>query len=82
MTEDGPPDEKVEAPPQDLSVPIWVWVILGFAMVMAVVIVMIIWAGGGKPPDPGPDEEQEVVVEEEEEAALEEAETQPATAPG
>lgn len=31
---------------EDLSVPMWVWTLLGFALLTAVVIVVIIWGGG------------------------------------
>ena len=30
---------------QDLSVPIWVWTVLAFALVVAVMIIVIIWGG-------------------------------------
>src|SRR3954468_8658331 len=35
---------------QDLSVPMWVWTLLGFVLVVAVIIVVIIWGGGQKQP--------------------------------
>ena len=64
MADDGQPGDQAEVvPAQDLSVPIWVWVVLGFAGVMAVVIVMIIWAGGGDPPAGQTDDGQGVVAE-------------------
>jgi hypothetical protein len=74
VTEEGPPDEATQ-PPTDMSVPIWVWVILGFALVMAVVIVMIIWAGGGGTEHLDAAEE-EVIIEE-----VAPAEDAPATGP-
>ena len=30
---------------QDLSVPMWVWTVLGFALIVSVVIILIIWGG-------------------------------------
>lgn len=83
MTEQGPPDEAPEeqaAAPADMSMPIWVWVILGFALVMAVVIVMIIWAGGGGSEHLDAAEEEEVIIQEVA-PAEEEPATGPATAP-
>ena len=86
MSEEGPlvdEEQGEEHHPSDLSVPWWVWVILGFALVMAVVIVIIIWSGGGSAPEgtQGPDaaEVEEEYVDEEyvdEEAA--EPTTEPA----
>jgi hypothetical protein len=37
-------DEGVQQP--DLSVPMWVWTLLGFVLVVAVIIVVIIIGGG------------------------------------
>jgi hypothetical protein len=45
--------EEQSPPPQDLSVTMWVWTLLGFALVVAVIIVVIIW-GGGQPRQTGP----------------------------
>ena len=38
-----------QAAQQDLSVPMWVWTLIGFALVVAVIIVVIIWGGGQAP---------------------------------
>ncbi len=46
MSEQGQPDEEQRGGGEDLSVPMWVWTLLGFALLTAVVIVVIIWGGG------------------------------------
>ena len=45
MTESGQSDEETRPDAEDLSVPMWVWTLLGFALLTAVVIVVIIWGG-------------------------------------
>lgn len=71
------PGDDVEM--QDLSVPMWVWTLLGFALIVAVVTIVIIWGGakrGGAelPVDTG-DESAETQP-----AETQPAETQPADA--
>lgn len=52
-------DEQPQA--QDLSVPMWVWTLLGFTLVVAVIIVVIIWGGGqARQTDPGTEGQSEV----------------------
>src|SRR5688572_5501877 len=40
----------------DLSIPMWVWTLLGFTLVTAVVIIVIIW-GAAKKPAVAPEED-------------------------
>jgi hypothetical protein len=50
-------NETAETEPvagDDLSIPMWVWTVLGFVLIVAVVIVVIIF-GGGKRRQPGGD---------------------------
>ena len=81
MTEDGSTggEEHHEEPVADFSVPWWVWVILGFTLLMAVVIVIIIW-GGATAPQPAAEPAQPVVEEVAEEPATEPS-TSPTTGP-
>ena len=54
-------DDPVGPQTQDLSVPMWVWTLLGFALVVAVIIVVIIWGGGqGRPTDQGTEGQSEM----------------------
>ena len=50
-----------DLPEQDLSVPMWVWTLIGFAVVTAVLIIVIIRGGGAQ--DATPDETMEVPAE-------------------
>ena len=70
-------DEVVQ--PQDLSMPMWVWTLLGFVLVVAVIIVVII-IGGGRQTTPG---EQDTGGQPETMSTTEpaEPETMPAEAP-
>jgi hypothetical protein len=67
---------------QDLSVPMWVWTVLGFALVVAVVIIVIIWGGakrgGMQDPSEVIDESAETQPAETQPADMEPAGTQPA----
>ena len=47
---------------QDLSVPMWVWTLIGFAVVTTVVIIVIIRGGGTEEPV-APDETTDVPAE-------------------
>jgi hypothetical protein len=48
---DDRPDAAVDqVAPQDLSVPMWVWTLIGFALVVAIIIIAIIWGGGQRGP--------------------------------
>ena len=40
--------EEAGRGPDDLSIPMWVWTLLGFTLVTAVVIIVIIWGGAKK----------------------------------
>ena len=71
----GDDDEQHEHR-SDFSVPWWIWVILGFTLLMATVIVIIIQGGGGTP-QPLPAAEPEVIVE----PATTEPTTEPTTGP-
>lgn len=47
-TEKDTDDNQAAAGPADLSIPMWVWTLLGFAAITAVVIIVIIWGGTKK----------------------------------
>ena len=54
-------EEQQPSQAQDLSVPMWVWTLLGFALVVAVIIVVIIWGGGqARQADPGTEGQSEM----------------------
>ena len=71
-------DEEPAAQGEDLSVPMWVWTLLGFALVTAVVIVVIMW-GGARQEEPAETYDVEPALTQP--AEMEPAETQPTTAP-
>ena len=50
-------------PQQDLSVPMWVWTVIGFVAVTTVVIIVIIRGGAAEEPPVAPDETTEAVAE-------------------
>ena len=52
-----------DLPEQDLSVPMWVWTLIGFALVTAVLIIVIIRGGGAEEPGAAPDEMTDVPAE-------------------
>ena len=79
--------ETAAAAGEDLSVPMWVWTLLGFTLVTAVVIIVIIWGGAQK--SVGPEEDPlmmedaaQTVPAEGEPAATEPAATEPSSSSG
>ena len=79
MSEREPGDEEEEV--QDLSVPMWVWTVLGFALLVAVVIIVIIWGGakrGGEVPADVTDDYSETQPAETQPGEAQPVETQPA----
>ena len=52
-----------DLPQQDLSVPMWVWTLIGFAVVTTVVIIVIIRGGAADEPATSPDETTDVPAE-------------------
>ena len=72
VSKQGQPDEEQRGNGEDLSVPMWVWTLLGFALLTAVVIVVIIW-GGGRQAEP--ESEMEPTTE----TVIEEPATEPTT---
>ena len=48
---------------QDLSVPMWVWTLIGFAVVTTVVIIVIIRGGAAEEPGVAPEETTDVPAE-------------------
>jgi hypothetical protein len=70
VSDDGPADK--EDLPQDLSVPMWVWTLLGFALVTAILIIVIIQGGAKQEAAPGSDD-----AAEETPADMQQSETQP-----
>ena len=54
-------DENVGEP--DLSVPMWVWTVIGFVAVTTIVIIVIIRGGAAEEPQVAPDETTDVPAE-------------------
>ena len=84
MSEQGPVDEGGDeevdgGAAEDFSVPMWVWTVLAFVLLMAVVIVVIIRGGAKRdvPAEPGGAGAGAAVTQ-----PVEEPVTQPATQPG
>ena len=48
MSEPGQLDDGTRGDGEDLSIPMWVWTLLGFALLTAVAIVVIIWGGASR----------------------------------
>jgi hypothetical protein len=66
---------------EDLSVPMWVWTLLGFAAVIAVIVIVIIVGSRNAPDQQQPGEGDVPASTESLDADTQPAGTQPATAP-
>jgi hypothetical protein len=82
VSEQGPADEGLEdaaedVAAEDFSVPMWVWTVLAFVLLMAVVIVVII-RGGAKREEPANGMGSEAPVTQPATQAGEQPVTQPA----
>jgi hypothetical protein len=69
-------EEEPAGTGEDLSVPMWVWTLLGFALVTAVLIVVIIRGGAGRGAD-----QTETYEDDPTAAETQPADTQPTTEP-
>jgi hypothetical protein len=66
-----------DLPPQDLSVPMWVWTLIGFAVVTAVLIIVIIRGGAADEDSMPTDDTSDVPAETQPAEHVEPAATQP-----
>ena len=78
MTDRRSPTGEEDAPQQDLSVPMWVWTLIGFAVVTAVLIIVIIRGGATDESAPASGDEGMDVPAETQPAEAQTANTQPA----